>query len=321
MQKFKIIARETLKVEAQAVKEQIKHLDSNFDKAVSLMKNCKGHVVVMGLGKSGLIGRKISATMSSVGIPSMFLHPAEGLHGDLGMLIKDDVIIMLSYSGETEEIKKVLPVLSKMKIKVIVMTGKTKAQVWQNSEAIINCSIEKEACPYNLAPTSSTTAMLAMGDALALTVSHLKGFKKEHLAILHPLGAIGKKLTMQVNDLMRKGRQNPVVKQTATVGSALLVMTGTRVGATSVVDARGKIIGFFTDGDLRRHLQRDEKILKKKITNVMTKNPMVITPEMMAVEAAEILKKYKIDNIPVVGKNKKPLGILDQGDLLAEGIL
>jgi arabinose-5-phosphate isomerase len=319
MQKFKI-AKETLEVEAQAVLEQIKHLDSNFDKAVSLMKSCKGHVVVMGLGKSGLIGRKISATMSSVGIPSMFLHPAEGLHGDLGMLVKDDVLIMLSYSGETEEIKKVLPVLRKMKIKVIVMTGKTKAQVWQNSDCIIDCSIEKEACPYNLAPTSSTTAMLAMGDALALTVSHLKGFKKEHLAMLHPLGAIGKKLTMQVRDIMRKGKQNPIVQQIATVEDALLVMTGTRAGATSIVDDKGKIIGFFTDGDLRRHLQSDEKILKKKITDVMTKNPRVVMPEIMAVEAAEILKKYNIDNIPVVNECGEPLGILDQGDLLTEGI-
>jgi arabinose-5-phosphate isomerase len=319
MQKFKI-ATESLKLEAQAVKEQIKHLDSNFEKAVSLMKNCKGHVVVMGLGKSGLIGRKISATMSSVGIPSVFLHPAESLHGDLGMLIKYDIVLMISYSGETDELKKVLPVLKKMKIEVIVMTGKPKAQIWQSSDCIINCSIEKEACPYNLAPTSSTTAMLAMGDALALTASNLKGFKRENLAMLHPLGAIGKKLTMQVSDLMRKGKYNPVVKQTATVESALLIMTGTRVGATSVVDDYGKIIGFFTDGDLRRHLQSDEKILKKNILSVMTKNPKVVTPEMMAVDAAAVLKKYNIDNIPVVDRDNKPLGILDQGDLLAEGI-
>jgi arabinose-5-phosphate isomerase len=319
MKRFKI-AREILEVEAQAVRDQIKHLDSNFDKAVSLMKTCKGRVVVMGLGKSGLIGRKISATMSSVGIPSAFLHSADGLHGDIGMLIKDDVVIMLSYSGETEEIKKVLLILRRMKIKVIVITGKIKAQVWQNSKCVINCSVEKEACHYNLAPTSSTTAMLAMGDALALTVSNLKDFKKENLAIFHPLGAIGKKLIMQVSDLMRKGWQNPIVKQTATVKEALLTMTGTRVGATSIVDNKGKIIGFFTDGDLRRYLQSDEKILEKNIALVMTKHPKVVAPEMMAVEAATILKKYNIDNIPVVGKDKKPLGILDQGDLLAEGI-
>ncbi|MDR1696290.1 MAG: KpsF/GutQ family sugar-phosphate isomerase [Endomicrobium sp.] len=314
------IAKETLEAEAQAVERQIKHLDSGFLKAARLIKNCKGRVLVMGLGKSGLIGRKISATMSSVGIPSAFIHPSESLHGDIGMVMKGDAVIMLSYSGETDEIKKVLPVLRKMKTDVIVMTGKTKAAVWQDCKYIIDCSVEKEACPYNLAPTASTTAMLAMGDALALTVSDLKGFKKENLALFHPLGAIGKKLTMQVKDIMRKGSANPVVKENAAVEDALLVMTGTRVGATSVIDKNGKITGFFTDGDLRRHLQRDGKILKRKISEVMTKVPRTITPDMMAVDAARILKEYNIDNIPVVSKNNKPLGILDQGDLLAEGI-
>lgn len=320
MQKFEI-AKRTLELEAQAVKDQIKHLDENFGKAVDLMKNCKGRVVLMGLGKSGLIGRKISATMSSMGIPSVFLHPSEGLHGDLGMIMKNDIVIMLSYSGETEEIKKILPVLKKMKVKVIVMTGKVDALVWKDTDSIIiNCKVEKEACPYNLVPTSSTTAMLAMGDALALTVSDLKGFKRENLALFHPLGAIGKKLTMQVKDIMRKGRQNPIVKENATVEDALLIMTGTRMGATSIVDKDGKIIGFFTDGDLRRQLQKDEKILKKKIVSVMTKSPRTVSPEMMAVEAAKILKSYNIDNMPVVDQDNKPLGILDQGDLLAEGI-
>jgi arabinose-5-phosphate isomerase len=227
---------------------------------------------------------------------------------------------MLSYSGETEEIKKLLLVLKKMKIEVIAMTGKIKAQVWQSVKCVIDCSIEKEACPYNLAPTSSTTAMLAMGDALALTVSNMRDFKRENLAILHPLGAIGKKLTMQVNDIMRKEEQNPVIKQTSTVKDALIVMTSTKVGAVSIVDDKGRIIGFFTDGDLRRHLQNDEKILKKSIVSIMTKHPKTVTPEMMAIKAATILKKYNIDNIPVVDKEKKLLGILDQGDLLAEGI-
>jgi arabinose-5-phosphate isomerase len=315
------IAKETLEAESQAVKDQLKHLDSNFEKAVSLIKNCKGHVVVVGLGKSGLVGRKISATMSSIGIPSVFLHPAEGLHGDLGMIMSGDVVIMLSYSGGTEEVKRILPTLGRMKVSIIAMTGNTKALVWKGVDTIINCSVEKEACPYNLAPTSSTTALIAMGDALALTVSNLKGFKKEHLAVLHPLGAIGKRLTMCVSDLMRKGKQNPVVKQTAVVKDALLVMTGTRVGAVSVVDNNGKIVGFFTDGDLRRHLQSDEKLLKKNITLVMTKLPKVIKSEILAIEAAEVLKKYNIDNIPVVNENKEPVGILDQGDLLAEGIV
>ncbi|MDR0618162.1 MAG: KpsF/GutQ family sugar-phosphate isomerase [Endomicrobium sp.] len=314
------IAKEILELESKAIMAQIKHLDTDFKKAILMMKNCKGHVVIIGLGKSGLIGRKISATMSSVGIPSLFLHPAEGLHGDLGVLMKNDVAILLSYSGETEEIKRVFPVIKKIGIKTIAMTGKSKAQVWQGCDTIIDCSVEKEACPYNFVPTASTTAMLAIGDALALTVSNLKKFKKEHLAILHPLGAIGKKLTMQVRDLMRKGKQNPVVKHNATVGSSLLVMTGTKVGATSIVDNKGKLIGFFTDGDLRRHLQNDDKILKKNITSVMTKNPLVVAPETMAVDAARILKSHNIDNIPVVSKDNKPLGVLDQGDLLREGI-
>jgi arabinose-5-phosphate isomerase len=314
------IARATLESEAQAVKDQLKHLDSNFEEAVSLIKDCKGHVVVVGLGKSGLVGRKISATMSSIGIPSVFLHPAEGLHGDLGMIMSDDVVITLSYSGETEELKRILPTLINMKIATVAMTGKPKALIWKDINCIIDCSVEKEACPYNLAPTSSTTALLAMGDALALTVSKLKGFKKEHLAVLHPLGSIGKRLTMHVGDLMRKGKQNPVVKQNVTVEDAIIVMTSTRVGAVSIVDDMGKIVGFFTDGDLRRHLHSDEKLLKKSITLVMTKSPKVITPKILAVEAAEVLKKYNIDNIPVIDKDRKPIGILDQGDLLAEGI-
>ncbi|MDR1474806.1 MAG: KpsF/GutQ family sugar-phosphate isomerase [Endomicrobium sp.] len=314
------IAKAVIEAESQAVKDQLKHLDSNFERAVSLIKECKGHVVVVGLGKSGLVGRKISATMSSIGIPSLFLHPAEGLHGDLGMIMKEDVIIMLSYSGETEEVKKILPALIRMEISIIAMTGKPKALAWKDVNCIIDCSVEKEACPYNLAPTSSTTALIAMGDALALTVSSLKGFKKEHLAVLHPLGAIGKRLTMRVSDLMRKGKHNPVIKQNAIVEDALLVMTGTRVGAVSIVNDDGKIIGFFTDGDLRRHLHNDGNLLKKNISFVMTKSPKVITSEILAIEAVEILKKYNIDNIPVVNESKEPVGILDQGDLLAEGI-
>jgi arabinose-5-phosphate isomerase len=315
------IAKATIEAEAQAVKDQLKHLDLNFERAVSLIKDCKGHVVVVGLGKSGLVGRKISATMSSIGIPSVFLHPTEGLHGDLGMIMEDDVAIMLSYSGETDEVKKILPTLIRMEISIIAMTGKPKALGWKDVNCVIDCSVEKEACPYNLAPTSSTTALIAMGDALALTVSTLKGFKKEHLAALHPLGAIGKRLTMRVSDLMRKGKQNPIIKQNTIVKDALLVMTGTKVGAVSIVDDDGKIIGFFTDGDLRRHLQNDGNLLKKNINFVMTKSPKVITSEILAIEAAEILKKYNIDNIPVVNESKEPVGILDQGDLLAEGFL
>ena len=314
-------AKDTLLIEAQAVKDQINHIDENFVKAVSLIESSSGRVVIIGLGKSGHIGRKIAATMASIGVPSIYLHPAECLHGDLGMIMKDDVVILLSYSGETEEIKQVLPVLQRMKLKTIAITGRVNSQTWKNCDVIIDSSVEKEACPFNLAPTASTTALLALGDALALVLSERRGFKKEDFAIFHPLGAIGnkiKRLTMKVKDIMRQGKANPVVKDTATVQDALLIMTGTRVGATSVVDDNGKLLGFFTDGDLRRQIQLHDNLLKKKISEVMTKNPSTITPEMLVFDAEKILQEKNIDNIPVVDENNKPIGILDERDLFSE---
>lgn len=314
-------AVDTLKIEAQAVKEQIKHLDDQFVKAVSLIEKTLGRVVVIGLGKSGHIGRKIAATMASIGVPAIYLHPAECLHGDLGMIAKDDIVIVLSYSGQTEEIRQVLPAIQKMKIKIIAITGNIKSKIWESCDVILNSSVKKEACPYNLAPTASTTALLALGDALALVVSERKGFKKEDFATLHPLGAIGnkiKKFTMKVKEIMREGKNNPIVKSTATVQEALLVMTGTRIGATSVVDNKGKLVGFFTDGDLRRQIQLHDNLLKKKIVEVMTKNPLTISPNMLVVEAEKILQEKNIDNIPVVDKSGKPIGILDERDLFSE---
>ena len=313
-------AIDTLKIEAKAIKEQIKHINDQFIKAVSLIENISGRVVIVGLGKSGHIGRKIAATMASIGVPAICLHPAECLHGDLGMIMKNDIVIMISYSGETEEIKQVLPVIHKMKIKVIAITGKTESELWKDCDAIIDSSVSKEACPYNLAPTSSTTALLALGDALALVISQRKGFKKEDFAIFHPLGAIGnkiKKLTMNIKEIMRKGKENPVIKDTASVQDALLVMTGTRVGATSVVDKDGKLVGFFTDGDLRRQIQLYDNLLKKSISEVMTKNPSTITPNMLVVDAQKILQEKNIDNIPVVDEDNKPIGILDERDLFS----
>ncbi|MBO7431828.1 MAG: KpsF/GutQ family sugar-phosphate isomerase [Elusimicrobia bacterium] len=314
-------AKDTLLIEAQAVKDQINHIDENFVKAVSLIESSSGRVVIIGLGKSGHIGRKIAATMASIGVPSIYLHPAECLHGDLGMIMKDDVVVLLSYSGETEEIKQVLPVLQRMKLKTIAITGRVNSQTWKNCDVIIDSSVEKEACPFNLAPTASTTALLALGDALALVLSERRGFKKEDFAIFHPLGAIGnkiKRLTMKVKDIMRQGKANPIVKDTATVQDALLIMTGTRVGATSVVDDNGKLLGFFTDGDLRRQIQLHDDLLKKKISEVMTKNPSTITPEMLVLDAEKILQEKNIDNIPVVDENNKPIGILDERDLFSE---
>ena len=314
-------AKKVLKIEARAIKNLISTIDRNFEKAVEIAASCKGRIVVMGMGKSGLVGKKIAATLASTGTPAFFLHPAEGILGDVGMMTEGDLVLALSHSGETEEIEKLLPVIRRMNLKLIAITGKPKSKLAKKSDLVINVKVEKEACPYNLVPTASTTAMLAMGDALAISLLKRKKFKKEDFARLHPGGILGKRLLLKVKDIMRKGKDNPVIHQEKTVREALLVMTKTRLGATSVVDGSGKLVGFFTDGDLRRRLQKDEKILNKKIHTVMTKNPKTITHDILAIEAAKMMQEKKFDNIPVIDGKNYPIGIVDERDLLSEGIL
>jgi arabinose-5-phosphate isomerase len=314
-------ARRTIETEAKAVSAQLAHLDNNFVAAVRLISECQSRLVVMGIGKSGLIGRKIAATMSSVGIPAVFQHPAECLHGDLGMLIPGDVVLMLSYTGESDEIIKVLSSINSFGIRVIAMTGKPRAGAWKDAECIVNSSIAREACPFNIAPTSSTTAMLALGDALALCASQKKGFKIEQLASFHPGGGIGKRITTKVADVMRSGRENPKVQENATLSKALVVMTKTRRGAAIAVNKSGVLTGFFTDGDLRRKLQKDPQLLSKRLKDVMTINPKTVGPGILASEAAKLLKKLRVDNMPVVDAKNRPIGIIDEQDLLAEGIV
>jgi len=313
--------KKVLKVEANAIKNLISTIDHNFEKAVEMITSCKGRIVVMGMGKSGLIGKKIAATLASTGTPAFFLHPAEGILGDVGMMAEGDLVLALSYSGETEEIEKLLPVVRKMNLKLIAITGRPKSRLAKESDLVINVKVKEEACPYNIVPTASTTAMLAMGDALAISLLKRKKFKKEDFARLHPGGILGKRLLLKVRDIMRKGKDNPVIHQKKTVREALLVMTKTRLGATSVVDGSGRLVGFFTDGDLRRRLQKDEKILNKKIHAVMTKNPKTITQDRLAIEAAKLMQEKKFDNIPVVDGKGYPIGIVDERDLLSEGIL
>jgi len=314
-------AKKVLKIEAKTIKNLISTIDRNFEKAVEMVASCKGRIVVMGMGKSGLIGKKITATLSSTGTPAFFLHPAEGILGDVGMMTEGDLVLALSHSGETEEIEKLLPVIRKMNLKLIAITGRPKSKLAKESDLVINVKVEKEACPYNLVPTASTTAMLAMGDALAISLLKRKKFKKEDFARLHPGGVLGKRLLLKVRDIMRKGKDNPVIRQEKTVKEALLVMTETRLGATSIVDSFGKLVGFFTDGDLRRKLQKDEKILNKKIHTVMTRNPKTITHDRLAIEAARMMQEKKFDNIPVVDGKGYPIGIVDERDLLSQGIL
>ncbi|MGB2579088.1 arabinose-5-phosphate isomerase [Elusimicrobium simillimum] len=312
---IKKIASEVIKIESAELANAYKSIDANFLAAVDAIAKSKGRVVVLGIGKSGIIGRKIAATLASTGTPALFMHPVEALHGDLGMITNGDVVLALSYSGNTEEIGKLLPSLNKLKLTVISMTGNKNSKLAKLSDIHIEMHVCKEACPYNLAPSSSTTVMLVLGDALAISLMKLKKFEKEDFAVFHPGGSLGKLLTNNVEDIMSKGSKNPVTPKTALIKDALVVMTKTKAGATSVVDAKGKLIGFFTDGDLRRALQKDGNILNKKIVDLMTKNPTTVTADTPAIEAAKIINARHIDNVPVVDKNKKVVGILDKSDL------
>lgn len=310
-------ARNVISIENAALALSHKSIDDQFIKAVDVIANCKGRVVVLGIGKSGIIGRKISATLASTGTPSFFVHPVEALHGDLGMIMPGDVILAISFSGQTEEINKILPSLERRKLTVIAMTGHAHSKLALMSDIHITIHIEREACPYNLAPTASTTATLAVGDALAICLMNIKHFKKRDFAQFHPGGSLGKLLTQQVKDVMRKGKNNPTVSQKATVQDALLVMTQTgAAGACSVVDSAGKLLGYFTDGDLRRILQTGVNVLHKPITQVMTRNPYHILEDVPAIEAAKMIHQTKVDNLPVLDKKGKVVGIIDEKDLI-----
>ncbi len=313
-------AKRVLGIESEAVSNLIDQLDENFPKAVDLINECKGRVIVTGMGKSGLVGRKIASTLSSTGTSAFFLHPVEGMHGDMGMVMKGDIILALSYSGETEELKKILPLVKRLGVRLVTLTGNPDSSLAKESDAVLNVKVKREACPFNLAPTASTTAMLALGDALAIALLDKKGFKEEDFAAIHPAGVIGKRLLLRVEDVMRKGKENPLIDEDKRVKEALLVMTSTRLGAVSVVDKEGRLVGFFTDGDLRRHLQKDKDLLEKRISSVMTKKPTTITKKKLATEAVRILQEKKFDNIPVVDEDKRPIGIVDERDLLKEGI-
>lgn len=313
----KRMARRVLEIELEALELSKKSIDNQFLKAVDVIAKTKGRVVVLGIGKSGIIGRKISATLASTGTPSFFVHPVEALHGDLGMIMPGDVILAISFSGQTEEINKILPSLERRKLTIIGMTGNAHSKLALMSDIHLTIHIEREACPYNLAPTASTTATLAVGDALALCLMKIKHFEKRDFAVFHPGGSLGKLLTQQVKDLMRKGKNNPTVRETASVKDALFVMTQTgAAGATSIVDGKGHLLGYFTDGDLRRLLQNGSDLLNKNITEVMTRNPHHILDTLPAIDAAKMIHSTHVDNLPVLDKSGKVVGIIDEKDLI-----
>lgn len=315
------IAREVLKIEGEAIRRLSRSVGVEFEKAVDMILSCQGRVVVTGMGKPGIVGQKISATLSSTGTASLFLHSAEAVHGDMGRVKKDDIIIALSNSGETDEIKKLLPIIKKIGAKLISFTGNRNSTLAKNSDIVLDVGVEKEACPLGLAPTASTTAMLAMGDALSITLLKSKGFRVEDFAFYHPGGTLGKKLWLKVEDVMRKGKAHSVVKEDTSLKRVLYAVTRARAGSATVVDRRGRLSGIFTDGDLRRHLEADPAVITRKVKEVMTKNPITITKEKMAVEALRILQDKKIDEIPVVDAGNRPIGLVDVQDLLKAGLV
>ncbi len=314
-------AKEVLDIEAGAIKNLKARINDDFKDAVNLIYKTKGRAVVSGMGKTGIIAQKFSATLASTGTPSLFLHTAEAIHGDLGKVTSDDVVIILSNSGSTEEMKQFLPLLKKIGCKVIALTGNTKSILAKYSDVVLDVSVKKEACPLGLAPTASTTATLAMADALAVCLLEVKGFQEKDFAFFHPGGAIGRRLLLKVEEIMRSGKANPIVKEEEKVSNVLLKITQARAGSATVVDAKGKLKGIFTDGDLRRHLEADKNLPLRKVKEVMTKNPAVISQEMLVAEAIRILREKKIDELPVVDKKGHPVGLLDVQDLLKAGLL
>lgn len=314
-------ARRVLDIEAKAVHHLKQSINQDFKKAVQFILRSKGRVVVTGMGKAGIIGQKLSATLSSTGTPSLFLHSAEAIHGDLGCVTKDDTVIILSNSGETDEIKKLLPLLKKIGTRIIAITGNTRSLLSRYSDAVLNVSVKKEACPLGLAPTASTTAMLAMADALAVCLLDLKNFKEKDFAFYHPGGLLGRRLLLKVEDIMRTGSSNPVISENKKISQVLLRITQARAGSASIVDKKGKLSGIFTDGDLRRHLEVDPDLSRRAVKEVMTKNPTTVSAKMLAVEASRILQEKRIDELPVVDKNNRPVGLLDIQDLLKAGLV
>ncbi|HBA40332.1 MAG: D-arabinose 5-phosphate isomerase [Deltaproteobacteria bacterium RIFCSPLOWO2_02_56_12] len=315
-------ARDVLDIEAKGILSLSDRLDENFVRAVDILSGCKGKVVVTGLGKSGLIGRKIAATFSSTGTPSLFLHATEGIHGDLGMIMKEDVVLAVSNSGETDELLMLLPIIKRLGPKIIVMTGNPDSRLSRTGDVILNAAIKEEACPMGLSPTASTTAALAMGDALAVVLLEKKGFKQEDFALRHPGGTLGRKLLLRVEELMHSNTALPVVHEDTPMKETLLEITSKRLGVTGVVDGRGELVGVITDGDLRRGLEGKGDIFLFKAKELMSRNPKTITAEELATQAVSIMEQHSITSLFILENGgRKPKGIVHLHDLLKAGIV
>jgi arabinose-5-phosphate isomerase len=312
-------AARTIELEAAAIGQLASYLDKNFDKAIDVLADCKGRIVVSGIGKSAIIAQKMVATLNSTGSPAIFLHAADAIHGDLGMVQQDDVVIIISKSGESPEIKVLVPFIKNFGNCLISITGNLDSYLANKSDLIFNTTVDQEACPHNLAPTTSTTAQMVMGDVIAICLMEKKGFNVEGFARFHPGGALGKKLYLRVNDLYPEN-EKPEVKSEATIKQVIMEMTKKRLGVTAVTSNDGKLVGIITDGDLRRMLEKTDQIEKITAKDIMTKHPKTIAPTEMAVDALDIMRKNSITQL-VVADNETYLGILHLHDLVKEGLI
>jgi arabinose-5-phosphate isomerase len=315
------LARDVLEIEAAAIHGLIARLDGEFQRAVNIILACKGRVTVSGIGKSGHIARKIASTMSSTGTPAYFVHPAEASHGDLGMVTRDDVFIALSNSGESAELLAIVPLIKRQGARLIALTGNAQSSLAREADAHLYAGADKEACPLNLAPTASTTAALALGDALAVALMQAKGFSRDEFARSHPGGALGRKLLTHVRDVMRAGDDAPRVPENATLSDAIIEMTRSRMGITSVLDAEQRVVGIFTDGDLRRTLQKGVRVEGTAVSAVMSRGPRTITADKLAVEAVQIMEEHKVNQLLVVDAEHRLVGALNMHDLFKAKVI
>lgn len=314
------IGKRVIRIEADAVAELEDRIDENFVKVVDLILNSKGRVIITGVGKSGIIARKIVATMNSTGTPALYLHPADAIHGDLGVVRKEDVVICISKSGDTIEVLRLIPIFKRIGVPIISMVGNLNSQLARLSDYVLNVAVKQEACPYNLAPTASTTATLAMGDALAIALLEKRNFTKENFALFHPGGNLGKRLLLKVEELMVSGKEVPIVHTSTPMKETIIEMTSKRLGATCVVDDDGKLVGIITDGDLRRLLQRTENVFALNAGEVMTKNPKTIKKDALAVTALQQMETYNITQLVVIDDERKPIGMIHIHDLVKAGL-
>jgi arabinose-5-phosphate isomerase len=316
-------AKKVLRIEAEAVLALIDRIGEPFEQAVRMILDCPGRVVITGMGKSGLICQKIAATLASTGTPALFLHPAEGIHGDLGMVVKGDVVVAVSNSGETEELTRILPVIKRMGLPLIAMAGNPRSTLAKSGDVFLDISVKEEACPLGLAPTASTTATLAMGDALAVALLLERGFKEEDFALFHPGGALGKRLLLRVEDLMHGGDAIPMVRETTSLKEALFEITSKKLGITGVADARGHLAGVFTDGDLRRVIEKGFDVLNRPIGEFMTRNPKRILRSHLAANALQKMEAHSITSLFVFDseEGRAPVGIIHLHDLLKAGVV